>query len=73
MTWKSDGNVNLGKHLFDLPWYISCIGRKEPVAVTTKVAVICLLSSRPLMGTFFDPFDEEYFPGEHMKGVFDQD
>ena len=56
VTWKSDGNVNLGRHLFDLPWYIRCIKRKEPVAVTRKVAVICLLSSRPLMGTFFDLF-----------------
>ena len=34
------------------------MGRKKPVAETTKVAVICLLSSSPLMGTFFDPFDE---------------
>ena len=41
------------------------MSRKEPVAETTKVAVICLLSSSPLIGTLFDPFDENvYFPGE---------
>ena len=35
----------------------------EPVAQTKKVAVICLLSSSPLIGIFFDPFDENvYFP-----------
>ena len=72
VTWKSDGNVNLGKHLSDLLWYVSCIGRKEPVAVTAKVAIFCLLSSRPLMATFFDPFDEKvHFPGEtYERGVW---
>ena len=59
LTWKSDGNVNLGKQLSDLPWYTTSLGRKEPAAVTTKVVVICLLSSRPLMGTFYDPFNEK--------------
>ena len=44
----------------------------ESVAVTTKVAVFCLLSSRSLMGTFFEPFDEKmYFPWEIYEN--DQD
>ena len=65
VTWKSDGNVNLGKYLFNLPWYISRKGRKESLAVITRVAVISLLSSTPLMEAFFDPFDENvYFPWE---------
>ena len=55
LTWKSDGNVNLGKHHFNLPWYISRKGRKESLAVVTKVAVISLLSSTPLMEAFFRP------------------
>ena len=62
----------LGKHLFYLPWYINCIGKKETVAVTTKVAIIYLLSFRPLMGTFFDPLDEKvYFSaGTYERGVW---
>lgn len=51
--WKSDRNVKLCKDLFDLAWYISCVGREELVAVTKKVAVNYLLSYRHLMGTFF--------------------
>ena len=40
-------------------------GRKESLAVITRVAVISLLSSTPLMEAFFDPFDENvYFPWE---------
>ena len=64
--------MNLGIHLFYLPWYISFTWRKKPVAVTAKVTLMCLLSSRPLMGKFFDPFDEKvYFPGEtYERGVW---
>ena len=61
MAWNSDGNVNLSKHLFDLPWYISFIGRKDPIAVTTKVTVMCHFSSKPLMGNFFYPVDEKVY------------
>ena len=42
VIWKPDENINLDKLLFYFLWHISCIGRNEPVAVTTKVAVICL-------------------------------
>ena len=76
VTWKSDGNVTLGKHAFDLSWCISCIGRKkkEPVGETTKVVVICLLSSRPLMITVFDLFDNKVLSrGDTQKRVSDQD
>ena len=76
LTWKSDGNVTLGKHAFDLPWCISCIGRKkkEPVGETTKVVVICLLSCRPLMTTFYDLFDNKVLSrGDIQKRVSDQD
>ena len=45
VTRKPDGNINLGKHFFDLPRYMSYIGRKKPAAVTAKVAVIRLLPS----------------------------
>ena len=39
--------------------------------LTMKVAVICLLSSKPLIGTVFAPFGlKVYFPGEiHDKTV----
>ena len=74
VSWKSDGNVNLGKHLFDLPWYISCIERKKPVAVTTKVAVICLYHLDLWWEHFLTPSMKKCtFPGRHTKGVSDQD
>ena len=38
---------------------MSCIGRKDPEAETTKAVVICLLSLRPLTETFFYSFDEK--------------
>ena len=74
VTWKSDGNENLGKHLFDLPWNISRKGRKESLAFVTKVAVISLLSSTPLMEAFFiSSMKMCTFPGRHTKGMSDQD
>ena len=46
-----------------LPLYISWIGKNKPDAVTVKVAVICLLSSTPLIETVFEPFKSNvYFP-----------
>ena len=46
--------------------------RNFAVMLTVKVAVICLLSSIPLIGTVFAPFGlKKYFPGEtYDKGVY---
>ena len=41
------------------------IGKNEPDSVTVKVAVICCLSSTPLIGTVFEPFKSNiYFLGK---------
>ena len=41
------------------------MGKNFPVKETAKVAVICLLSSTPLTGTFLAPLKlNVYFPGE---------
>ena len=64
VTWKHDGNVNFGNDRSDLPVWINWIGKKEPAA-ETNVAVICFLSSRPLIRIFLDPLEQNvYFPGE---------
>ena len=41
------------------------MSKKFPVKETAKVAVICLLSSAPFIGTFLTPLKlNVYFPGE---------
>ena len=51
---------------------MSWISRNFPVTLTVKVAVICLLSSIPLIDTVFASFGlKVYFPGEiYDKGVW---
>ena len=53
------------------PSSMNWIGRNFPVMLTVKVAVICLLSSIPLIGTLVAHFGlKVYFPGETCgKGV----
>ena len=53
---------------------MSCIGKKEPVAVTKTVTLICLLSTRRLMGTFLTPSMKKCtFPERHTKELSDLD
>ena len=71
VTLKSAGKSNLGRHSGVFPSQMGWIGRNFAVMLTVKVAVICLLSSIPLIGTVFAPFGlKVYFPGEtYDKGV----
>ena len=71
VTLKSAGKSNLGIHLGVFLSEISWIGRNFRVMLTVKVAVICFLSSIPLIGIVFAPFGlKVYFLGEtYDKGV----
>lgn len=53
---KLRGISTFDKHLLVFTEYISCVGRRFPVALTVNVAVICLLSSTPFIRAFFAPF-----------------
>ena len=71
VTLKSAGKSNLGRHSGVFPSQMGWIGRNFAVMLTVKVAVICLLSSIPLIGTLVAHFGlKVYFPGETCgKGV----
>lgn len=56
VTWKLRGISTFDKHLLVFTEYISCVGRRFPVALTVNVAVICLLSSTPFIRAFFASF-----------------
>ena len=72
VTLKSAGKSNLGRHSGVFPSQMGWIGRNFAVMLTVKVAVICLLSSIPLIGTLVAHFGlKAYFPGETCgKGVW---
>ena len=53
---KLRGISTFDKYLLVFTEYISCVGRRFPVALTVNVAVICLLSSTPFIRAFFAPF-----------------
>ena len=44
------------KHLANIFWFFQFFNAKFPVALTSNVAVICLLSPAPFIGTFLVPF-----------------
>ena len=55
-TCQSSGNLWLGWHCSDFPWYRSCGGRTDPSNEHPKTAVIWRLSPRPVMDTCLLPF-----------------
>ena len=65
VTLKSAGKSNLGRHLGVFRSKMSWIGRNFTVMPTVKVAVICLLSSIPLIDAVFALFGLKVFD----KGV----
>ena len=56
-TLKLDENLNLERKSFDFPSYKNCVEEKDPEAESTKFTVICFLSARTLIETFFDSFN----------------
>ena len=57
LTQKNYGNLYLGRFCSVFPPYINSIGKNSPEKITANIAVMFLLSTAPVIGTFLILFD----------------